>query len=111
VLLLSGAILKLARRLTWGSRRARRTEAAQLKANLQQLLRDVRRAEAGAEPPRKFEPDARHQLRLLLGNFAPRRSQLQIFNSEENGISAQESELASSSGHPLLRRRSIASAA
>jgi hypothetical protein len=40
------------------------------KAGLQQLMRDLRQAEAATEPPRKFEPSARHQLRLLLGKGA-----------------------------------------
>jgi hypothetical protein len=91
------------------SRRATRTDAAHLKADLQQLLRDLRRAEAESEPPRKFEPDANHQLRLILGKFASRRSRLQIFNGEhELGTTEHQSDLASPGAHPLLRSRSAA---
>jgi hypothetical protein len=39
---------------------------------LQQLIRDLRRAEAETKPQRRFEPDGRQQLRLRLGKAAPR---------------------------------------
>jgi hypothetical protein len=91
------------------SRRAKRSDAANLKANLQQLLRDLRSAEAKAEPPRRFEPDGRRQLRLILDKLAARRSQLQAFNGEEGfGIPGHQSDPVSAIAHSLLRPRSAA---
>jgi hypothetical protein len=46
------------------------------KAGLQQLMRDLRRAEAATEAPQKFEPSARHQLRVLLGKGSPQAAAL-----------------------------------
>lgn len=93
--------------LRWRS--AKRTEAANLKANLQQLLCDLRRAEAESEPPRKFEPDGRRQLRLMLSKFAASRSRLEALNGEEGlGSAGRQSDLPSPIAQPMLRRRSAA---
>jgi hypothetical protein len=75
------------------SRRVTRTDAANLKADLQRLLRDLRRADAESQPPRKFEPDPRHQLGLILAGL---------------GTTGDQSKLALPSAHPLLRPRSAA---
>jgi hypothetical protein len=91
---------------------ARTDPTHELKASLQQLMHDLRQAEAATEPPRKFEPDARHQLRLLLGKAAARRVELHSFSSEEGpGIAARDSRLSDPpSVEPLMRPRYLARA-
>jgi hypothetical protein len=53
---------------------AKTTDPADLGAGLQQLVRDLRRAEADPEPRRRFEPDGRYRPRLLVGKAAAQRS-------------------------------------
>jgi hypothetical protein len=53
---------------------AQATDPADLGAGLQQLVRDLRRGEAETESLRRFEPDGRHQPRLLLGKAAANRT-------------------------------------
>ena len=53
---------------------AKTTDPADLGAGLQQLVRDLRRAEAETEPRRRFEPDGRYRPRLLAGKAAAQRS-------------------------------------
>jgi hypothetical protein len=53
---------------------AKTADPADLGAGLQQLVRDLRRAEAGPEPRRRFEPDGRDRPRLLAGKPAVQRS-------------------------------------
>ena len=84
---------KARRRLQYGTRRSRarpvRTESAtdqshDFKASLTQLMSDMRRAGAAAEPPRAFAPDARHQLRAILARAASRHSESQAFDGSES---------------------------
>jgi hypothetical protein len=55
-------------------RSAKTADPADLGAGLQQLVRDLRRAEADPEPRRRFEPDGRDRPRLLAGKPAAQRS-------------------------------------
>jgi hypothetical protein len=91
---------------------ARTDPTHELKASLQQLMHDLRQAEAATEPPQKFEPDPRHQLRFLLGKAAARRAELHRFSSEEGPeISAQDPCLSDSPLiEPLIGRRYFARA-
>ena len=58
-------------RVGWSAKTA---DQADLGAGLQQLVRDLRRAEADPEPRRRFEPDGRDRPRLLAGKPAVQRS-------------------------------------
>ena len=91
---------------------ARTDPTHELKASLQQLMHDLRQAEAATEPPRRFEPDARHQLRLLFGKAAARPAELQSFRREEGpGAAARDSRLSDSPPvEPLMRPRYFARA-
>ena len=91
---------------------ARTDPTHELKASLQQLMHDLRQAEAATEPPHKFEPDPRHQLRFLLGKAAARRAEEHSFNREEGPtISRQDSRPSDSpSIGPLIGRRYFARA-
>jgi len=91
---------------------ARTDPTHELKASLQQLMHDLRQAEAATEPPHKFEPDPRHQLRFLLGKAAARRAELHRFGSEEGpAISRQDSRPSDPpSIEPLIGRRYFARA-
>jgi len=53
---------------------AKTTNPGDLGAGLQQLVRDLRGAEAETGPRRRFESDGRHRLRLLAGKAAAQRS-------------------------------------
>jgi hypothetical protein len=86
---------------------ARTDPTHELKASLQQLMHDLRQAEAATEPPHKFEPDPRHQLRFLLGKAVARRAELHRFSSEEGPeVSTQDSP----SIEPIIGRRYFARA-
>jgi hypothetical protein len=84
--------------------RPARTESAsdlthEFKASLAQLMSDMRRAEAAAEPPRAFAPDSRHQLRALLARAASRHSEHDTFDGNVSTQPAQEFAFATDA-HP-----------